>query len=204
MDFLASRSTVPLELTFSILGTIEPRKRHRVVIEAFEHLWSAGHDFRLVILGAEGWEQPELIERIRKLALTTRVEWIERPSDNDVAATLARSWAVIFTPYAEGYGLPPLEALAAGCPVIVASDLPALEEIPQAGQIRLDQVNPDTVAGAVETLAQIDRNDSLRSAIGGLALPTWREFASDVEEWIASVLDGDAAHSPHADGIEES
>lgn len=186
-DGLPSVRAVPPEpATFAILGTIEPRKRHRVVLEAFEHLWAAGWGHRLLILGGEGWENPEFLEALR--SHSSRIDWIERPSDDDVADSFARATAVIFTPHAEGFGLPPLEALAAGCPVIVDASLPALNGLDGGGQIRLPVVTPHTVAAAVETLAEPSTNAEYRRAIGEVCLPTWNRFTRDVEGWIESVL----------------
>ena len=173
---------------FAILGSVEPRKRHAVVLDAFERLWSAGRDYELVVMGAPGWEQPDVIERLRALTQTRRVRWIERPADKDIASALAESSALLYVPHAEGYGLPPLEALAVGCPVIVPVDLPSLEGLGDSGQIRLRSVTAEAVASAVEKLAAQDSNAEYRRAISKLRLPTWREFAADIEHWIARVL----------------
>jgi glycosyltransferase involved in cell wall biosynthesis len=174
--------------TYAVLGTVEPRKRHVVVVDAFERLWSRGFDCHLIVLGASGSVQPDLIDHLRRLVAGLRVEWFDRPSDADVAAAVSRSWAALFVSSAEGYGLPPLEALAAGCPVVVASDLPSLEKISDEGQIRLDEVDPLTVAGAIERLADPAVNDAYGEAAQKLELPTWDEFTNRVESWIASTL----------------
>ena len=184
-------STPPERPTFTVLGTIEPRKHHRLVLEAFEELWAAGRDYRLVVLGAAGSEEPDLLARLRSLCKTSRLEWIESAGDRVVATIVSRSSAVVFASYAEGYGLPPLEALAVGCPAIVSSNLPALEDLPAAGQIRLAPVTRDTVVSAVETLANPASNAAARSAITNLRLPTWKQFASDIGHWIAAALERD-------------
>ena len=189
-DGLPSVSPTPPDRpTFAVLGTVEPRKRHRLVVEAFEELWATGRDYQLVVLGSPGWEEPDFLTRLRLLTRTADVEWIEIASDRELATAVSRSSAVVFASHAEGYGLPPLEALAAGCPAIVSSDLPALEDLPDAGQIRLAPVTRDTVASAVEALANPASNAAARRAIEGLRLPTWKQFADDVEQWIASALE---------------
>jgi glycosyltransferase involved in cell wall biosynthesis len=181
--------TPPDRPTFAVLGTVEPRKRHRLVLDAFEDLWAAGRDYQLVVLGSPGWEEPDFLARLRLLCRTTDVEWIETAGDREVATAVSRSSAVVFASHAEGYGLPPLEALAVGCPAIVSSDLPAFEDLPEAGQIRLAPVTRDAIASAVEALANPASNAAARQAIEGLRLPTWRQFVSDVEQWIASALE---------------
>lgn len=188
-DGLRPRGHVPpASATFVTIGTVEPRKRHRLMLEAFERLWAAGRDYRFVILGAPGAEQGSLIDRLRDLSATSRVTWVERPDDEIVADELSRASAMLFPSEDEGYGLPPLEALAVGCPVIVAENLPALEDLPGDGQIRLRAPTVETLASAMDTLADPVSNAEYCRAIGNLELPTWRQFASEVGGWIAGAL----------------
>ena len=181
-------SASPPKPSFVTIGTVEPRKRHRLMLEAFERLWGAGRDVRLVILGRAGAEEPRLIDRLRQLSATRRLTWIERPDDDIVADELSRASAMLFPSEGEGYGLPPLEALALGCPVVVVEDLPALEGLPSDGQIRLRTATVDALVSAIETLAEPTLNAARRRAIADLQLPTWQQFASDLEQWIASAL----------------
>jgi glycosyltransferase involved in cell wall biosynthesis len=174
--------------TFAMLGTVEPRKRHRLVLDAFERLWAAGLDYRLVLIGTPGSEEPAFLDRLRHLARTTRIEWFDQASDRDIADVFSRSSAIVFISHAEGYGLPAVEALAAGCPVIASPDLPALEDLPEDGQLRLETVSTEGVASAIAHLAEPSSNEALRRAAKQLRLPTWRQFAAEVEDWIASGL----------------
>jgi glycosyltransferase involved in cell wall biosynthesis len=186
-DGLPVLPTLPPERpTFAVLGTVEPRKRHRLVLEAFELLWARGFDYRLVIIGAPGWEETAFLDRLRRLAETTRIEWLDQASDRDIADVFSRSSAIVFIPHAEGYGLPAVEALAAGCPVIASPDLPALEDLSDDGQLRLETVSAEGVASAIEFLAEPSANEACRRATKQLRLPTWRQFAVEVEDWIAS------------------
>jgi len=181
------QSQRPETPTFTVVGTIEPRKRHLVVLDAFEQLWAAGHDYRLVVIGPPGSDNA-LVERLRRHSRTTRVTWIERADDDEIAFALSQSSAMVFISEAEGYGLPPLEALAVGCPVIVSAELPALEGLSSAGQLRLGPVTVESIISAVRTLADPDSNAAYRAAIEDLRLPTWERFAAGIEQWVASVL----------------
>jgi glycosyltransferase involved in cell wall biosynthesis len=175
--------------TFVAIGTVEPRKRHGLMLDAFEQLWAAGRDYRLVVLGtAGGSEQRNVIDRLRHLSATPRVVWVEQAGDELVTSELAQAAGMLFPGEEEGYGLPPVEALAVGCPVIVAENLPALEDLPSDGQLRIRTVSVEALVAAIETLADPISNTAHRRAIGNLRLPTWRQFAEDVCGWIREEL----------------
>jgi len=179
----------PTKITFAVLGTVEPRKRHREILDAFERLWTKGYEYDLIVIGTAGWERADVIERLRDLSHSGRVVWLERAGDEDVRAAIASSTGVIFTPRVEGYGLPAVEALWLGRPVIVSADLPAFEELPAHGQIRLEDVTAEAIAVAVRTLAEPEKNAEFRDAARSLQLPTWRQFATGLEDWLASSAD---------------
>ncbi|WP_341212623.1 glycosyltransferase [uncultured Limimaricola sp.] len=107
-----------------VLGTIEPRKNHALLLDVWERL---GEDApRLLICGARGWNNAEVFARLDR-----RVPGVcEMPglSDAAVAALLGGARALLFPSLAEGYGLPPLEALALGCRVI-CGDLAICREL---------------------------------------------------------------------------
>jgi glycosyltransferase involved in cell wall biosynthesis len=183
--------------TFTIVGTVEPRKRHLAVLEAFEQLWATGREYRLVVIGPAGSDDV-LVERLRTHSQTTRVTWTELADDDAIAIALSQSSAMLFTSEAEGYGLPPLEALALGCPVIVSAELPALENLSDLGQIRLGTVTAESIASAVRTLADPASNAAYRRALEALPLPRWGPFAAKIEAWIGSVLSNDVYGNSNA------
>jgi glycosyltransferase involved in cell wall biosynthesis len=122
--------TLP-EPYFLCLGTIEPRKNHLLLL----HLWrrmaetAGGRPLpKLVLIGRRGWENQsvfQLLDRCRMLA--PHVRELGRLPDRAVAGWLAGARALLMPSFAEGFGLPVAEALAAGTPVL-ASDLPAHRE----------------------------------------------------------------------------
>ena len=106
------------------LGTIEPRKNHALLLDVWERLGLEAP--RLLICGARGWNNREVFDRLdRGVAGVTEMPGLP---DEAIAALLARAHALLFPSLAEGYGLPPLEALALGCPVI-CGDLAICREL---------------------------------------------------------------------------
>ena len=112
---------------FVALGTLEPRKNHALLLDVWERFAAAGVSGpRLVILGNRGWAEPLLFAR-----LDQGVQGVSAHSglsDAAVSAVLSKSSGLLFPTFAEGFGLPALEAAALGVPVI-CSDLPIFREI---------------------------------------------------------------------------
>ena len=115
--------------TFLMVGTIEPRKGHAVVLDAFERLWSQGGQANLLIIGKRGWNTLILQERLachpqaeKRLFVRANV------SDAQLRGAYLHATALIMASYLEGFGLPVVEAGALGCRVIL-SDLPVFREV---------------------------------------------------------------------------
>lgn len=193
-DGIGSESNpTPSPICFVVGGRIEPRKRLPLVLDAFEELWSTGHDFRLKLFGAPGWGSEAVVARLhREMAYNPRFEWSKGLSDAEVHQVLRTATAVIYPSRDEGYGLPPLEALALGVPVIVSTDLPSVADLPEFGQIRLRDLSPSSLARAVKELADPARNTRFRQDIRALNLPTWEQCIHTLAAWVQTTLDASA------------
>jgi len=116
---------------FVMLGTIEPRKNHHMLLTLWRDLWEtigpgAPH---LVILGRRGWDNEPVFRMLDRCGgYGGLVEERGQVSDGDVASVLAGARALLFPSFAEGYGIPLVEALTLGVPAI-CSDIPALVEV---------------------------------------------------------------------------
>jgi glycosyltransferase involved in cell wall biosynthesis len=181
----ADRSSRP---TFVTLGTIEGRKNHLLLLKIWsrlvDRLGSAAP--RLLIVGQRGWEaQPalELLDRSEKLR--GHVIELGHCLDAELAAHLTAARALLFPSFTEGYGMPMVEALGAGAPVI-ASDLPVFREL--CGTIPtylspLDESGWETAImnyaqpGSPERASQCQRMKAFHA-------PTWEEHFNNVEAWL--------------------
>lgn len=116
---------------YVMVGTFEPRKRHLTVLEAFEHLWAAGHRSKLVMVGRLGWQCDEIELALKLSQYRDKQLFVYHDaSDMELEYLYARSRGLIFASVAEGFGLPLVEAMSRGVPVI-ASDIPVFREIGQ-------------------------------------------------------------------------
>ncbi|PTE23730.1 glycosyltransferase family 1 protein [Cereibacter changlensis JA139] len=116
---------------FVAVGTIEPRKNHALLLDVWDRLEEslpAGEVPQLLLLGRRGWNNDEVFQRLDARARSGSAvrEHPDLP-DGAVAALLAGAEALLFPSFAEGYGLPPLEAMALGVPVL-CSNLPVFAE----------------------------------------------------------------------------
>ncbi len=132
---------------FLAVGTVEPRKGLDVLLKAYRSLLDAGEDVPpLVLAGQSGWG-PELQRAQIPPDLLIETGFVDQES---LISWVANATALVFPSRYEGFGLPPLEALAAGTPV-VASDLPALREVLGS---HASFVPPDDVDALREALLQ--------------------------------------------------
>jgi alpha-1,2-rhamnosyltransferase len=114
---------------YLMVSTIEPRKNHVYLLNAFEHLWAEGIDVALCFVGKIGWKTEKLIERIRQHPqLNTRLFMFNDLSDRELEYCYSHSRALVFPSYVEGFGLPLVEAMQRGLPAM-SSDIPVFREI---------------------------------------------------------------------------
>ncbi len=120
---------------FLCVATIEPRKGQRVALQAFDLLWREGREVRLVFIGRRGWHDEAVAAEIEDHAEQgRRLFWFEDASDAELAFLYEQARALIAPSYAEGFGLPIVEAASRGRAVL-CSDIPVFREVGGAGAI---------------------------------------------------------------------
>jgi len=128
------------------VARVDPRKNHRAVLRAFEALVAEGRDLEWIIAGPRGWRSEEVEAAIGRSPAGARIHWRTAVSELELAELYAGAALFVWPSYAEGYGLPPLEAMRAGVPVI-ASNRTSLPEVLGAGALAID---PEDDAGLLE------------------------------------------------------
>jgi glycosyltransferase involved in cell wall biosynthesis len=162
-----------LDLTapyFVILGTIEPRKNHALLLDVWERLAQDTHPLpRLIIAGGRGWAGPDLLARLDRKPPGV----IELPglTDGAVSALLSNARALLFPSHAEGFGLPAIEAAALSVPLL-CSDLPVFREILNDYPVYL---RSDDIYSWAETIKRTSGSDRFNDTSAAQVLPQWEE-----------------------------
>ncbi len=150
----AARARLGLPERFILfVSTLEPRKGVDTLIAAYARcVGEIAED--LVIVGRKGWGMERLDEQVRQAGLDTRVHRLEYVSPDDLPFVYNLAGAFVFPSRYEGFGLPPLEAMACGTPVI-CSDAASLPEVVEDAGIR---VKPDDIDGFAQAIVALTRD----------------------------------------------
>jgi glycosyltransferase involved in cell wall biosynthesis len=139
------------------VGTLEPRKNLLTLIKAFEKvLRHTSFRPQLVIAGGEGWLMDETLSFIKKAGISDRLLMTGYLRDDDLRALYSSCRAFIYPSIYEGFGLPPLEAMACGAPVI-AGRISALEETLGSAAILVDSLDVEALAESIAKLLADER-----------------------------------------------
>jgi glycosyltransferase involved in cell wall biosynthesis len=177
-----------------VLGTIEPRKNHLLLLTLWREL-AKRHGVntpQLVVIGRRGWECEQVVDLLERCeAIHPHLVEINDASDEQVVNLLAGARALLMPSYAEGFGMPVQEALALGTPVI-SSPLPAIKEFagdipdyaePHDGTRWLELIEAYAQSPSLQREAQVQRLKNFRHT-------TWQEHFQKVEEFMESEVRG--------------
>jgi glycosyltransferase involved in cell wall biosynthesis len=155
------------------VGTLEPRKNVPTLLQAFRHLRDGGHDVHLAIVGCKGWLYDEIFSTLTELKLAEYVHFLENVSNDDLARLYNAARCLALPSYYEGFGLPPLEAMACGTPVVVSNRASLPEVVGDAGLL----VDPDNSESLSEALARVLDDSELCASLRQRGLMRAGEFS---------------------------
>ena len=131
------------------VGAIQTRKNIVRLIAAFEHM---GTEWRLVLAGSHGYGAEEILARIAESPARERIELTGFIPDEGRARLYDRAWMLVFPSLGEGFGMPVLEAMAAGVPVVCSSTT-AVGEVAGAAAMLVDPEDEDDLHAAMQKVA---------------------------------------------------
>ncbi|HCQ65206.1 MAG TPA: glycosyltransferase family 1 protein [Rhodobacteraceae bacterium] len=163
---------------FVTLGTIEPRKNHALLLDVWENFASTLPETdipALHVIGARGWANETVFDRLDRSPLIGRHLFEHGAlADGPAAALVDGARGVLMPSLAEGFGLPPAEALALGTPVI-ATDLPVYREILGNNPVYLNGTDMYSWANQILAFSRGQARTHTAARGEATALPTWQD-----------------------------
>lgn len=168
---------------FLYLGTIEPRKNLERLLGAYEKLYQtkkkAMHIPQMVLAGKKGWLYEGIYEKARRLNMGNKILFLGYVAPQDSPLLMCGAKAFVFPSLYEGFGMPPLEAMACGTPVIT-SNTAALPEVAGGAGILVNPESEEEICRAMQVLLEDDAYRKKLSVLGleRAAEYTWQKSAS--------------------------
>ncbi len=173
---------------FLYLGTIEPRKNLPLLLRAYHQLpESIRQEYRLVIGGRKGWNAEPIYQLAEELATKPAPLWLGSVANDDLPALYRLATAFVFPSHYEGFGLPPLEAMACGTPAIVANNSSLIEVVADR-QWRFDHRSVDELVTQMTKLT--DPKQRALASSAALKAATKFDFAKTAQLSAAAIESG--------------
>jgi glycosyltransferase involved in cell wall biosynthesis len=180
-----ARMNLPRRFILS-LGTLEPRKNLEALVAAFEHIAENDAELHLILAGPRGWLMGALEHRVRRSSVRARIRFAGAVASAERALWLSAAHLVAYPSLLEGFGFPPLEAMACGTPVVASANSSLVETLHDAALL----VNPYSVGSLVSAIGALTADERLREllvrrGIARAASFTWPRAA---EATLAAIL----------------
>ncbi len=173
------------------VGTIEPRKNLNRLLEAVHRLRGAGEEVRLVVVGSKGWLYQGFFRRLEELSLGDAVALPGYVPDADLPAVYSGATLVAVPSLYEGFGLPALEAMACGAPVVCSHT----SSLPEVAGDAARYFDPTDVEEMTEAILSVWRDQALRGAMRRRGLTraaqfSWERAADETSAVYARAMGG--------------
>ncbi len=144
---------------FLYVGTLQPRKNIITLIRAFYEIQKKYDDFELIIAGKKGWMYESLFQEVLNLGLSRKVFFTDYVTDKQLIFLYRHAYAFIMPSLYEGFGIPILEAMSYGCPVISSYT----SSLPEVGGDACLYFNPLDVNDLIKKIEQLINDKKLRN-----------------------------------------
>jgi glycosyltransferase involved in cell wall biosynthesis len=136
---------------FLFVGNLEPRKNLARALRAFARVAPSLPDHRFVVAGAPGWKYEDVLREAARPELAGRVDLRGYVAEDGLPALYRNAAAFVYPSLYEGFGMPVIEAMACGTPVLT-SNVAALPELAEGAAVLVDPLDEDAIAGALHAL----------------------------------------------------
>ncbi len=158
---------------FLFVGTLDPRKNFIRIVSAFTLLGPARYDVHFLIVGSEGWKNEGFLNAVRDHPFRSYIHLKGYVSPRFLATCYTKATCLVFPSLYEGFGLPILEAMSYGTPVIT-SDIPVMKEV--AGDAAL-LINPNDTGELADAMKSVLTNEELRDRLRKKGFQRIRHFS---------------------------
>lgn len=162
------------------VGTLQPRKNIEKLVEAFSKLGEEDKKIELIVVGKRGWLFEDILNSPKKYGVTDKVKFLEFVSDQELETLYQNAICFILPSLYEGFGLPVLEAMKNGCPVITSN----VSSLPEAGgdaALYVDPKNAVDIKNKIELLISDKklRNDLVEKGYNQVKKFSWEKTAKE-------------------------
>ena len=172
-----------------MVGTIEPRKNHEGVLRAIANRRDRG--LPLVVVGREGWGTGHVLPMLKDLQERGQVIWLNNLPNTYLAGLYASSRGVVYPSWTEGFGLPVIEALASGRPVVTGND-PVFAEVGGGLATLVDPADEESLLAGLRMLEESVSNEEIIVARRSRAANyNWQRSAEMLAQWIRRIMEED-------------
>lgn len=172
------------------VGTLQPRKNIKRLIEAFSKLSEKG--MKLIIVGKKGWMYEEILEAPKKFGVEDKVNFLDFVTDEELSALYKNALCIVLPSLYEGFGLPVLEAMQNGCPVITSN----ISSLPEAGgdaALYFDPLDVDDIADKIQKVISNKklRTDMIEKGYKQIKKFSWEKTAKQTLEALEGIVKND-------------
>jgi len=158
------------------VGTVEPRKNYELLFKAYARFISDSSDnFPLYIAGGKGWLESDIGRMVESLGIKDSVKFLGYVSDDELSVLYTKCYAFIYPSFYEGFGLPVLEAMSCGAPIICSKTTSLPEIVEDAGVF----IDPFSVNSLVDAMVRVKENEHLRENLKSRAINQCQKFSWD-------------------------
>jgi glycosyltransferase involved in cell wall biosynthesis len=159
------------------VGQIQPRKNLIRLIDAFDQIGAKDRDVQLVVAGGHGWLKKEILERAEKARCKERIHMVGTVSDELLSGLYWNADSFVLPSLYEGFGMPILEAMACGCPVVTSS-VSSMPEVAGGAAILVDPGDVESIAEGIDK-ARADREKLRELGIKRASQFDWEKAAKE-------------------------